>query len=196
MRLATSRLVHLISRDCPLLRRYHMRDRHRVPDPSLGLGSGDPTIQPTRFKGGSVSKPSIRTRSLGSMVLSEDTKGPGNDAHGHQGQNEDGVGTRQNETQRANARRAPRHGRRAHRTQAQASVGRRLWEIEETNSAQNHYDWVHSSSDDAEGRWVGRGPPPRDTRHETGGAPPAGVRILTPLSRTAKMYSVENGSSV
>lgn len=179
-----------------LLLRYHMRDRFRVPDPSLGLGSGDPTIQPTRFRGGSVSKPSIRTRELGSMVLSEDTKGPGNDAHGYQGQNEAGIGTRLNETERANARRAARHGRRAHRRQPQASMGRRLREMEQTNSAQEHYSWVHGNGDDVEGGWLRRGPPPRDTRHETGGAPPAGVRVMTPLSRTAMMYSVENGSAM
>eukprot|EP01043_Picozoa_sp_COSAG02_P040509 COSAG02_NODE_3286_length_7006_cov_2.000434_2_plen_174_part_00 len=173
-----------------------MRDRNRVPDPSLGLGSGDPTIQPSRFRGGSVSKPSIRTRDLGSMVLSEDTKGPGNDAHGHQGQNEVGIGTRLNETERANARRVPRHGRRALKRQLQASVGRRLREMEETNSAHEHYDWVHSSGEDADGGWLGRGAPPRDTRRESGGAPPAGIRIMTPLSRTAMMYSVENGSAI
>jgi hypothetical protein len=173
--------------------KYHMRDRTRVPDASLGLGSGDPTIQPTRFKGGSTSKPSIRTRDLGSMVLSEDTKGPGNDAHGYQGQNEAGIGTRQNETQRANARREPKHGRRARR---QPSVARRLREMEETNSAQAHNDWVYGSGDDVDGAWLGRGPPPRDTRIETHGTQPAGVRVLTPLSRTAMMYSVENGGGI
>lgn len=177
-----------------MLHRYHMRDRNRLPETSLGLGSGDPTIPPTRFRGGSVSKPTIRTRDLGSMVLSEDTKGPGNDAHGYQGQNEVGIGTRLNETQRANARRVPRHGRRAR--QKQDSVGRRLREMEETNSSHEHYDWVHSIGQDVEGGWLGRGAPPRDTRHDSGGAPPAGIRIMTPLSRTAMMYSVENGSAI
>lgn len=130
------------------------------------------------------------------MVLSEDTKGPGNDAHGYQGQNAAGIGSRLNETQRANARRAPRHGRRARGRQPQSAVGQRLRQMEQTDSAQAHYDWVHSSGDDVEGGWLGRGPPPRDTRHETDGMLPAGVRILTPLSRTAKMYSVENGNAV
>ena len=175
-----------------------MRDRSRLPDASLGLGSGDPTIQPTRFQGGSISKTSIRTRDLGSMVLSEDTKGPGNDAHGYQGQNEAGIGTRLNETQRANARRAPRYGRRARdgHHHPQIAVGNRLRQLEQTDSAQAHYDWVHGTGDDVEGGWLGRGPPPRDARHEAGGTLPAGVRVLTPLSRTAKMYSVENGSAM
>ena len=173
-----------------------MRDRNRLPDTPLGLGSGDPTIPPTRFRGGSVSKPTIRTRDLGSMVLSEDTKGPGNDAHGYQGQNEAGIGTRLNETQRANARRGPRHGRRARQKQLQDSVGQRLREMEETNSAHEHYNWVHSSGEDVDGGWLGRGAPLRDTRQDSGGAPPAGIRIMTPLSRTAMMYSVSNGSAI
>lgn len=171
--------------------KYHMRDRERLPDDTMGHGSGDPTIQPTRFRGGSIPKPSIRTRDLGSFVLSEDTKGPGNDVHGHQGRNNEGTGNRMNETERAAQRRVARHGRRSTR---QPAMGRRLRDMKETNAYENHQDWVYSTGDDVDGTWYGKGPPPRDERIELAGRAPAGRGNLTPLSRTAMMmYSVENG---
>ena len=173
--------------------RYHMRDRSRLPDDTMGLGSGDPTIEGSRFKGGSTSKPSIRTRDMGSFVLSEDTKGPGNDAHGYQGLNNEGTGQRMNETDAAVQRRVAKHGRRSKR---QPSMGRRLRDMEETNAYETHQDLVYSTEDDVDGTWYGKGPPPRDSRIELGGRAPAGRGNMTPLSRTALMYSVENGSAL
>ena len=174
--------------------KYHQRNRRRLPEEQVPM-CADPTLAHTNAKGGSMPKPSIRARKLGSMALSADTnigqgempEGTGVLAYGQHAQYEHGAG-----------RRIAKAGRRAGRVREgvqQPSPGKRLRELQEANSAKSHEQWS-AAEEPADGMWLGKGPAPKDSRRGGGGVEPAGKPLLSPLSRTAAMYAVNNGQAM